>query len=90
MGRHDTFRDVTIRREKVHNALLWLLRNNPHYSNATINQHALESLPVDGVPSDIMTVESEEIVFCQRKLCCPTWALPVITLKIKSTMRQQK
>ena len=35
------------------------MRNNPHNSNVTINQHALESLHIDGVPSDIMTVESE-------------------------------
>ena len=65
-GKHDTFRDVKVRREKVHNALLWLLRNNPHYSNVTINQHALESLPVDGVPSDIMTVESENDILSEE------------------------
>ena len=58
-GRHNTFKDVKVRREKVHDALLWLLRNNPHYRNVTINQHALESLPIDGFPSDIMTVESD-------------------------------
>ncbi|CAB3978462.1 Hypothetical predicted protein [Paramuricea clavata] len=58
-GKDNTFKDVKVRREKVHHTLLWLLRNNPHYSNVTINQDALESLPIDGVPSDIMTVESE-------------------------------
>ena len=58
-GKDSTFKDVKVRREKVDHALLWLLRNNPHYSNVTINQDALESLPIDGVPSDIMTVESE-------------------------------
>ena len=42
------------------------LRNNPHYSNVTINQHALESLPVDGVPSDIMTVESESDILSEN------------------------
>jgi hypothetical protein len=58
-GKDNTFKDVKVRMEKVHHALLWLMRNNPHYSNVTINQDALESLPIDGVPSDIMTVESE-------------------------------
>ena len=58
-GKDNTFKDVKVRREKVHHALLWLLKSNPHYSNVTINQHALESLPIDGVPSDIMTVGSE-------------------------------
>ena len=46
----------------MHCALLWLLKHNPHYSNVTINQHALESRPIDCVPSDIMTVASENDV----------------------------
>jgi hypothetical protein len=41
-GKDNTFKDVKVRREKVHHALLWLLRNNPHYSNVAINQHALD------------------------------------------------
>ena len=61
-GKDNIFKDVKVRREKVHNALLWLLKNNPHYSNVTINQHALESLPIDGVPSDVMTVGSENVI----------------------------
>ena len=31
-GRENTFRDVTMRKQKVHNALVWLINNNPHYS----------------------------------------------------------
>ena len=46
----------------MHCALLWLLKHNPHYSNVTINQHALESRPIDCVPSDIMTVACENDV----------------------------
>jgi hypothetical protein len=58
-GKDNTsFKDAKVRREKVHHALLWILKNNPHYSDVTINQHALESLPIDD-PSDIMTVEFE-------------------------------
>ena len=49
---------MTVRRRKVQDALLWLLQNNPHYKDVTISNHALESLPIDGVPSEIMTVES--------------------------------
>ena len=62
-GWDNKFKDVNVRREKMQVALSWLLQNNPHYKNVTISQHALQSLPVDGVPSEIMTVESvsEEI-----------------------------
>ena len=59
-GRDNTFRDVTIRKEKVHNALVWLINNNPHYSELTINEDALISLPENGVPSDLMTVETND------------------------------
>ena len=54
---------MTVKREKVHNALLWLIHNNPHYAELEINVHALNSLPANGVPSDLITVETEhEIV----------------------------
>lgn len=65
-GKDNTFKDVKVRKEKVHHALLWLLRNNPNYSNVTINQQALESLPIDGIPSDIMTVESETDILSDK------------------------
>ena len=62
-GKDNTFKDVTVKREKVHNALLWLIHNNPHYAELEINVHALNSLPANGVPSDLITVETEhEIV----------------------------
>ena len=43
-GRNNTFKDVTVRKQKVYNALLWLTQNNPHCAD-------LNSLPVDGVPT---------------------------------------
>ena len=46
-------------RQKVHNALLWLLQNNSHYKDVTIYQHALDCLPINRVPTDIMTIESD-------------------------------
>ena len=63
-GRDNTFKDVSVRREKVHNALLWLIHNNPHYSDIEINEYALNTLPENGVPPDLMTVESQMIVVC--------------------------
>jgi hypothetical protein len=47
-GKDNTFRDVTVRKQKVHNALVWLINNNPHYSELTINEEALNSLPENG------------------------------------------
>ena len=62
-GKDNTFKDVTVRREKVHNALLWLLHNNPYYAELEINAEVLNSLPENGVPPDLMTIETEaEIV----------------------------
>ena len=58
-GRGNTFKDVNVQRQKVHNALLWLLQNNSHYKDITIDQHALDCLPINGVPTDIMTIESD-------------------------------
>ena len=61
--RDNTFKDVSVRREKVHNALLWLVHNNSHYAELDINEIALNLLPENGIPADLMTVETEsEIV----------------------------
>jgi hypothetical protein len=54
-GKNNSFRDVAVRREKVHNAL-WLFQNNPHYAELEINEDALNSLPENGIPADLMTV----------------------------------
>ncbi|CAB3993337.1 Hypothetical predicted protein [Paramuricea clavata] len=59
-GRENTFRDVTVRKQKVHNALVWLINNNPHYSELLINEDALNSLPENGVPPGLMTVETDD------------------------------
>ena len=58
-GKNETFKDVVIRRHKVENALLWLIRNNPQYRTLTIDQAALKSLPENGVPEDLLTVQTE-------------------------------
>ena len=41
-GRDNTFRDL--RKQNVHNALMWLITNNPHYSQLTINEDALNAI----------------------------------------------
>ena len=59
-GRDNTFRDVTVQKERVHDALIWLINNNPHYSELTINEEALNSLPENGVPTNLMTVQTDD------------------------------
>ena len=59
-GRNDTFKDVTVRKQQVENALNWLIRNNPQYKNVTLNQDALDSLPQNNVPEDLITVHLTE------------------------------
>lgn len=62
-GRNNTFKDVNVRRQKVHKALLWLLQNNPQHADISINLDALNCLPVNGIPTDLVTVEcNDEIV----------------------------
>lgn len=33
--------------------------NYSHYKDVTIDQYALDCLPINGVPTDIMTIESD-------------------------------
>ena len=47
-GRENTFRDVTVRKQKVHN------------SELLINEDALNSLPENGVPPGLKTVETND------------------------------
>ena len=63
MKRKDnTFKDVSVRRHMVQNALTWLINNNPHYQDVHLNQQCLESLPENGVPNDLISVERENDV----------------------------
>ena len=59
-GKDNTFKDVTVRKQKVHDALVWLIKNNPHYSLLTINEQALNLLPDNGVLPDLATVETDD------------------------------
>ena len=60
-GKDNSFKDVSVRRQKVADALLWLINNNPHYKDVKINQHSLNNLPDHGVPHDIISVETEDV-----------------------------
>ena len=61
-GKDNTFKDVNVRRQKVLDALLWLRVNNPLYKDVEINVQALEYLPINGIPSDLLTVETSDYI----------------------------
>jgi hypothetical protein len=69
-GKNDTFKDVTVRKQKVHEALLWLIQNNPYYSDLQVNEDALNLLPDNGVPPDLMTVETDDNIISDDN-CSP-------------------
>ena len=58
--RDNTFRYVTVRKQKVHHALLWLMENNPHYADLVLNVESFNSLPDNSVPSELFTVQTED------------------------------
>ena len=58
-GQQNTFKDVYVRKTKVEQSLRWLVQNNPLYKNLKINSKIIDSLPENGIPSTIPTIETE-------------------------------
>ena len=67
-GKSNTFKDVIVRRQKVQDALNWLIPHNPHYRAIKINQHSLNSLQENGIPSEIQQVDCDSE---QQDICDP-------------------
>lgn len=65
-GRNGTFKDVNVRRQRISDALMWLITNNPHYSDVQIDYEALNALPDDAVPYDLLTVETDEAIVSDK------------------------
>lgn len=40
----------------VHDALLWLKMNNPHYAEIDVSAVVLDELPVDDIPRELTDV----------------------------------
>ena len=53
----NTYKDCRVRREKVLNAILWLIQNNPFYKSVQVDHVALQALPDDGIPGDLLTID---------------------------------
>ena len=57
-GKGHVMKDVTVRKQKVEQALQWLINHNPHYNNVSIDSRVLNALPSNGVPLNIQTIET--------------------------------
>ena len=65
-GTDNTYFDFHVRRDKILTALQWLKANNPCYRDITIDHDILQSLPQNGIPTELMTVE-EEALSCEQQ-----------------------
>ena len=59
-GDNDTKSHFTVRREKVLSALQWLQTNNKYYHDIEIDFDAISALLVDGVPNDLLEIQSSD------------------------------
>ncbi|CAB4417166.1 unnamed protein product [Rhizophagus irregularis] len=50
-----SFRDFTVRRDKVRKALCWLKRNNRYYADIIIDDNVLRTLPDEGSIDDLLS-----------------------------------
>jgi len=58
-GKDNSFKDLSVRKNNVADALQWLINNNPNYKDVRVNQQSLDSLPENGIPQDFILVETE-------------------------------
>ncbi len=59
-GQDNTHTDLRVRRDRVLSALQWLQQNNPFYSNIIIDETAVQRLPRDGVPPELLVAIEDE------------------------------
>ena len=59
-GKNNIHKDVAVRKKKVEDALNWLISHNQCYRNINVNEKALQSLPENGIPPDLITTNSLE------------------------------
>ncbi len=59
-GKDNNFKHVTVRRQKVADAINWLIDNNQHYKDVSVNLDSLNKLPDCGIPSDLKSIETDD------------------------------
>ena len=70
-GKGGSFKNLSVRRQVVSNALNWLIQNNPHYADVHVNLCALNSLPENDVPQEILSIETDECSIMDNLKCSP-------------------
>ena len=70
-GKGNDFKNLLVRRQVVSNAIHWLSRNNPLYSDIEINYNALVSLPENEVPQQLLYIQTEEKIIHDTLNCAP-------------------
>jgi len=59
-GKDNTYKDLTVRCEKVSCALHWVVQHNPVYNDITIDYELLALLPYDGIPTELHKIDCTE------------------------------
>ena len=70
-GKGNDFKNLVVRRQVVSDAIHWLSRNNPLYSDIEINYNALVSLPENEVPQQLLSIQTDEKVIHDTLNCAP-------------------
>ena len=72
-GENNTHRDFRVRRNVVHDALVWLQQHNPYYSSINISEDNLHLLPEDDIV-DVQSIEQTDVDECPvaENLSSPT------------------
>ena len=59
-GADNTHKDFKVKRQNVLTALQWLKLNNPCYKDIIIDMTSIASLPVDGVPAELISIHEDD------------------------------
>jgi hypothetical protein len=62
-GDANRLRFYIVRRQKVVNALRWLIAHNPQYYDVQVDHEVVAQLPTDGVPNEVY----EQLTFANRR-----------------------
>ena len=56
------FSEDCVRRQKIKNALRWLIHSNAPYKHIHIDAQAQNSLPENGIPDDLLSVDQMDLL----------------------------
>ena len=59
-GSNNSHADFRVRRDHVLTAIQWLRQNNPCYADITINHDNVQLLPSDGIPEELLCVQTND------------------------------